>query len=297
MEIRFGYLIGRFVSKSIYMKYRLLLLLFSLHFISCDSRVKKEYYDNGKLKSIVEVRRNARNGTMCEYFPDGSIKSKSEWKNGVKHGKSETFYSNGNIEILSYWVDGKENGISKRFTRNGVLYSTGRFFEDRKGEVTIFYENGKVNEWQLFDGRNHLIYLAKYDSIGNKEYGTLFPIFDSDSDTITLGEEYEIRVGFGLPLRGKLRVLVGVVNTKLQLSDTLAVLESKDNYFEYALRPKETGKNSISFAFEYEPLATDTLNADGIIATHTFFVRDDVKASPKVVTMKSRDSIAKLEGK
>src|SRR5690606_14788818 len=155
MEIRFGYLIGRFVSKSIYMKYRLLLLLFSLHFISCDSRVKKEYYDNGKLKSIVEVRRNARNGTMCEYFPDGSIKSKSEWKNGVKHGKSETFYSNGNIEILSYWVDGKENGISKRFTRNGVLYSTGRFVEDRKGEVTIFYENGKVNEWQLFDGRNH----------------------------------------------------------------------------------------------------------------------------------------------
>lgn len=258
------------------MKYRLLLLLLLLHFISCNNKVKKEYYDNGKLKSTVEVRRDARNGTIYEYFSDGSIKSKSEWKNGVKHGKSETFYSNGNIEVLSYWVEGKESGISKRFTPDGVLYSIGRFVEDRKEEVTILYENGKVNEWQLFDGKDHLIYLAKYDSIGNKEYGSLFPIFDTDSDTISLGESYEIGVGFGLSLRGKLRVLVGVLNAQLQLSDTLTVLESKNNYFRYTLRPKKSGKNSISFVFEHEPLATDTLNADGIIATHTFYVRDDV---------------------
>jgi hypothetical protein len=257
------------------MKYTLLVIFILLLLVSsCKNKIEKKYYNDGKIKSIVELRDNVRDGVMYQYYPNGPLKSKGKWKQGKEHGTVETYYPNGNLETISNWINGEEHGISKRFTREGKIYTIGKFIQNKKKELLIYSERGNVIERQLFDNLGRLIYSAEFDSSGQKEFDALYPIIES-YDTVKLGDIYSVKVSFGLPLAGELKVFVGRQGPKLQLVDTLAVLENENQVFTYSLKPDKPGENSISFLFRYESLPSDTLNVDGTVTKHTFYVKNN----------------------
>ena len=57
--------------------------------------------------------------TKREYYDDGQIKSEENYYGGKPHGEQKTWYGNGNVEILSNYIDGKLHGEQKTWHENG----------------------------------------------------------------------------------------------------------------------------------------------------------------------------------
>lgn len=159
--------------------------------------------------------------------------------------------------------------------KNGELYSVGKYKNNVKKEIVI-YQNGAIPiEKQLFNDRGRLIYIAHYDSLGQKEYAMLPPIFESTSDTINLGETYYVTISFGVQVSGKLMAFTGNVNSKLELTDTTDIIErSIDGKLRYSIRPQKPGEIIIPFYFSHIPASNDSININGMLTKHILYVKD-----------------------
>jgi hypothetical protein len=108
------------------MKAKLFLIyaLFSL-FICCSTKIEKEFYNNGTLKSIIKKNRN---GQICGkakyYYEDGSIKSTEEYLNGELKTKT-VYFSNGMKKWTADFRKGKMNGTYHEYSENGFLIFEG----------------------------------------------------------------------------------------------------------------------------------------------------------------------------
>src|ERR1700751_4601716 len=59
--------------------------------------------------------------TKKEYYNDGKLKSIIVYKDGKKDGEYKTYYNNGKIEISSTWIEGKLNGEAINYYENGKI--------------------------------------------------------------------------------------------------------------------------------------------------------------------------------
>ena len=61
---------------------RALIFACFLFIIGCSAEVKKEYFDNGKLKAEWQYRDGQLDGTSKEYYPFGELAKEWNYKNG-----------------------------------------------------------------------------------------------------------------------------------------------------------------------------------------------------------------------
>lgn len=256
----------------------ILALITILLIISCK-RKEIDYYPNGNVKMIAEVKKGKRDGVLKEFYPNGSIKSEGEWKDGVVNGKIYHYRIDSTIESVSNWLDGKLDGTTKHFYADGAIKSVSLYVQNVKIQTTIHYPNGTPKEYQLFNGHQHPVYIAAFDSLGDKTDEALLPIFESERDTIELGETYRVKISFGLPLPGRLKVYTGLYSSKTGLSDTTEISNEKGYVFDYSYTPEKSGVITVPFFFGYTPAPGDTLNVDGQLTKHTFFVIDNSSSS------------------
>jgi TonB family protein len=88
------------------------------------------YYDNGKIKSIVHVRDEFRDGDAVFYWDNGNIKQELSYVNGRVEGLVRNYNEDGILREMYSIEDGKREGPTSLFD------STGKYIDD------IYYEEG-----------------------------------------------------------------------------------------------------------------------------------------------------------
>lgn len=114
-----------------------------------DSKVRKDYYLNGKLKRVRTYEEtdegenffeknyheksgkltgegkyinNQRDGIFKVYYENGNIYGEYGYKNGSDNGKFKEYYENGNLKKEGSIENGQINGLAKYYYETGELY-------------------------------------------------------------------------------------------------------------------------------------------------------------------------------
>jgi len=112
---------------------------------------KKIYYENGKQKINLKLKKSIYDGESILFDENGEIKLTVIYENGIvkkpQNGKYILFYDY-NIEYIktvSDIVDGKLNGFVIEYKRNGDILSKISYVNDKKnGIAEKFYTNGML---------------------------------------------------------------------------------------------------------------------------------------------------------
>ena len=73
-----------------------------------QEEVKKEYFDNGKLRSETHYKNGKEEGVYKEWYKSGRKKLLRHYKNGIENGLRKEWDENGKLTVQGYFVDGNE---------------------------------------------------------------------------------------------------------------------------------------------------------------------------------------------
>ncbi|MCK5256606.1 MAG: toxin-antitoxin system YwqK family antitoxin, partial [Deltaproteobacteria bacterium] len=105
----------------------------------CSREVKKEYYPDGKLKSVHNYKKGELEGIAIFYHPNGSLKERANYRKGKRERITTTYYESGKLKGEISYVNGKREGITKLYNENGEIVSES-FYKDDK----LISENEEV---------------------------------------------------------------------------------------------------------------------------------------------------------
>lgn len=94
---------------------------------------QKAFYENGKLKSVVNYKNGRINGIVT-YSKDGKILHKDDFKNGT--GTWKYFWENGNVLEEGKYKNWIKDGIWKKYKENGEVDSITEYKNGRLVETT-----------------------------------------------------------------------------------------------------------------------------------------------------------------
>ncbi len=119
------------------MKNALLLLaitLFSLS-VNAQTEIKKDYYGNGKIKSLTSYVDGKKDGIQTYYNKDGEVMLITPWLNDKKEGV-EVYYKNGELKTEITYSNGLKHGIYNIYYK-GNLYQQMVFEYDRLTQTLL----------------------------------------------------------------------------------------------------------------------------------------------------------------
>ncbi|HSZ71831.1 MAG TPA: hypothetical protein VK750_04085 [Cytophagaceae bacterium] len=197
------------------------IIMYSLLF-SCTEKkreyslVKKEYYSNGKIKSIGQyINDSIKHGLVKYFYPTGDLKFEIEFKNNIKHGWSKGYYLNGKIAVKSEFKNNLQNGYTYKYYSNGNLKSKLFWIMGKSyGDGFYYYPNGQIELYNCTDFVNGCLYSLRYDSLGNKikEDGIVFsPKFVTSyrNDSAIVGKEYYAKITVAHPPGSRASIFIG----------------------------------------------------------------------------------------
>lgn len=111
-----------------------------------DSLVKKSYYENGNLSSLLSFNKEGKyDGECMWYYPDGKEKMKVTYKNGVLDGEMSMWYENANMQYKYYYKNDLKDSISEEYNVYGKLVKIENYKDGlRHGEVKQWYDDGSL---------------------------------------------------------------------------------------------------------------------------------------------------------
>ena len=109
----------------------LVIFFTSFSFAQKDSVVN--YYDNGKIESIIHFKNNIRDGEAKFYWENGNLKRTCSYFNGKVDGLVTDYNKNGLIQEMYTLENGKREGPTSLFD------STGTYVKD------VMYKEGKLD--------------------------------------------------------------------------------------------------------------------------------------------------------
>lgn len=123
----------------------------------------KEFYENGKLKSIAHYKDTVLHGAKKNYRKSGVLLSELEYSNGKKNGIGKNYYSTGKLQAEVSYVNDVKQGDTKWYYQDGKLYRLNPYKEGKlHGIQKKYHANGKLqSEIPYFEGE---------PGVGGKEY-------------------------------------------------------------------------------------------------------------------------------
>jgi hypothetical protein len=121
----------------------LVLTLFSLS-VKSQTEIKKDYYGNGKLKSITSYVGGKKDGLQTYYNKDGEVMLITPWLNDKKEGV-EVYYKNGELKTEITYANGLKDGIYNIYYK-GNLYQQMVFSYDKLTDTLL--DVGKIEKEQ-----------------------------------------------------------------------------------------------------------------------------------------------------
>jgi len=153
-------------------------------------KIKKEYFENGVLKSEANFRGSRRDGVTRRYYENGTLMIEASFKKSEPHGIFREYYENANLMAEEVYDEGQLI-IQKRFDRNGKINDVARRYY-KNGQIRIeagfrsgkpegitreyhengslmaeeYYRNGTLMSWKGYDKSGTLMVALKefYDN-------------------------------------------------------------------------------------------------------------------------------------
>jgi len=99
-----------------------LLTVFLVLAVGCSREVQKEYYPNGKLKSVLNYKKGQLQGIALYYYENGILKERVNYRKGKRERTGTTYYESGKLKEEISYVNGKREAV-KLYNENGELVS------------------------------------------------------------------------------------------------------------------------------------------------------------------------------
>ncbi|MGA9648569.1 toxin-antitoxin system YwqK family antitoxin [Pedobacter sp.] len=121
------------------------------------------------------VKDGLQEGTCKEFFSNGKLKSVANFKKGKREGICTEYFENGQVKVSVNYTKDKRNGPCKYFHDNGQVdseesYEYRDFAEVKKGVFRKFFPSGKQKEnYKYIDGKLDGDYIAYYENGNLKE--------------------------------------------------------------------------------------------------------------------------------
>ena len=160
----------------------LIMALFAL--AACDDGVKRDYYDNGKLKSELRYADGRLNGESVWYATDGGVMTRAFYRNDTLEGRYQRFHRNGAIEVECWYKHGLRDSVYRSYSDAGVLQLEEYYKEGKlDGEMKKWFDNGQLfqeghyedgmmdGQWFVFYPSGALASKAEYQKGRGKQIG------------------------------------------------------------------------------------------------------------------------------
>jgi len=110
------------------------------------ANVEKQYFTGGQLRSeFIKSDKSGQNGLLKEYGYEGKVTSIVPIRKGVKHGVQTMYDSKGRVIRKVPYNNGKIHGIDTAFYPNGDKMITYIYINGLKeGEAFAYYPDGTV---------------------------------------------------------------------------------------------------------------------------------------------------------
>lgn len=126
------------------MRWLKIFIIFFVVLFSC-TRIEKEYYDDGKLKSEVETKNGKKNGRSIFYYSNGRKQMECQYSNDLLDGKLTRWTYKGKVELESNYTNGLRMGETRLYTSEGILQIIQNYKNDTlDGQISEFYPNGNL---------------------------------------------------------------------------------------------------------------------------------------------------------
>ncbi|WP_443633585.1 DUF1036 domain-containing protein [Candidatus Marifrigoribacter sp. Uisw_064] len=121
------------------MKNIILLLTLTLFTNLIIAQEKKEYYDNGQLRSIKNYVDTIEHGSFIEYYQDGTLSEKGTMKNGELDGAYWSYNKKGQLDDYATYKNSYKVGPFKTFWETGELKEEGTY-------KSVYFFDGEYDE-------------------------------------------------------------------------------------------------------------------------------------------------------
>jgi antitoxin component YwqK of YwqJK toxin-antitoxin module len=156
--------------------------------------IRKDYWENGKLKNRSVYVNGKPNGQTIHYYESGKLKEINHLKNGEFHGPMKGFFENGDISYLRNYWNGKRKDTCITYFKNGEIerlqiYDLDTLSMKSKGKEYVYFDTGELKLEVDFTGYSKTGKLIVYNKNGviiersekrnNKHQGAFVTYYDS----------------------------------------------------------------------------------------------------------------------
>jgi antitoxin component YwqK of YwqJK toxin-antitoxin module len=159
------------------MKIKTLLILIIAMALSSCSRVERQYWDNGNIKSELPYRNGKLNGTARWYYEDGTIRHEVPYVDDRIEGNSIRYHDNGRKESEEEYVNNLRHGKAVEYTFSGLRIEQKEYVNDtlhgkyikwhvnREVHITGDFVNGLFfGTWLYYDEYGMLIGEGRFEA-------------------------------------------------------------------------------------------------------------------------------------
>lgn len=230
---------------------QIIVLILALALISCSpGNEVREYYDDGSLKFIGTIDEDSLlHGECTLFYKNGNPKAMETRNHHVLQGESKIYYENGILKGKVVFDKGEAvlNSIVKYYENGNILSSYDSIYPIKK----VFFENGEIEELQLFNSADSLIDFVKYDQSGEVVYAPRNTAFiDFSASKIQLGEGFKIEVNRDHDKwPGALLVINTRRNNSILQRDTIISKYDDLGYYLFEYNPASKGTYAFDLLF------------------------------------------------
>ncbi len=147
------------------MKYLIYLLaLILVNNTYSQEKTDTSYYQDGKIKFIINLKNNIREGETRLFFENGIVKEERNYANGKVNGLIKTYNTNGKLSETANVLEGKREGPTSLFDSAGV-YLTDLNYQDGKRVIG-------EDPWETLSDNRSKIVVKKIKKVKKKEGNT-----------------------------------------------------------------------------------------------------------------------------
>lgn len=121
---------------------------------SCHNQVdiKKDYWENGNLKSEMVYEDGELNGRCVWYLANGKPQLEVSYRHNQPDGLTRRWYENGNIMEEVWYREGVRDSVFRAYSLKGLLVEEGYYANGKlSGDYRRWYENGQVFQEGRYD--------------------------------------------------------------------------------------------------------------------------------------------------
>ncbi len=157
--------------------YPIPIIIISLILFTSCSKVEKQYWENGNIKSELPYKNGKLQGTARWYYEDGTIQQEVPYVNNSIEGLSIRYHDNGRKELEEEYKNNIRNGRATEYSYSGRRIEIKEYVNDtlngpyrkwhgnRELQISGMFTNGLFSgTWLYYNDYGNLVGEGRYEA-------------------------------------------------------------------------------------------------------------------------------------